>query len=202
METKPPKQRRERNYLNPEEITGILISLRPYAGTKNVSYYLEVPASGFAPNAPLSEKERARILGYDHRHQRWYEIAQQENVRPIILASGEYRYRHNGYLRVTLYTKHGKKKFYVHRLVALVCCTNDDPEHKTVTDHLDSDSFNNLPYNLEWVTPEENQRRLRQSHSWKPLSDKERERLKQRDARFSRAHRIRMQRMQESDCFN
>ena len=201
METKPPKQRRKRNYLNPEEITGILISLRSCAGTKNVSYYLEVPASGFAPNAPLSEKERVRILGYDHRYQRWYEITQQENVLPSRLANGEYRYRNSGYRHVWLYTQLGCKKFYVHRLVALFCCPNDDPEHKKVTDHLDSNPQNNLPSNLEWVTPEENNNRRLIARGWKSLSEKQREQAKQREARFSRAHRIRMQRLQESNLF-
>jgi len=201
METKPPKQRRKRKQVLPEEITGILFNLSAYAGTKNVSYYLEVPVSGFAPNAPLSEKERVRVLAYDHRYHRWYEIAQWENVYPIRFASGEYRYRKNGYLRVCLLTDRGYKKFYVHRLVALVCCPNNDPEHKKVTDHLDSNSKNNLPSNLEWVTPEENYKRRLVARGWKPYSNKKRERFRQRDARFSRAHWIRMQRLQESNLF-
>ena len=203
METKPPPQpRRERIFLQPEEITGILFSLRAYAGTKNVNYYLEVPASVFAPNALLSEKERVRILGFDLRYHRWYEASQWEDHQADRYANGEYRYRKNGYLRVTLRTEHGKKHFYVHRLVALVCCPNDDPEHKKVTDHLDSNPSNNLPSNLEWVTPEENNNRRLIARGWKPYSDKKRERIKRRDARFSRAHWIRMQRLQESDCFN
>ena len=202
METKPPKQRRKRNYLNPEEITGILFNLSPYAGTKNVTYYLEVPASGmFRNNAPSGE-QRVRILGYDHRYHRWYEVSQWENIYPIQFASGEYRYRKNGYLSVTLFTEHGRKNFYVHRLVALVCCPNDDPEHKKVTDHLDSNPQNNLPSNLEWVTPEENNNRRLALRGWNRLSDKERERHRQQKARFTRAHRMRMQRLQESDCFS
>lgn len=202
METKPPKQRRKRKQVLPEEITGIVFSLSAYAGTKNVSYYLEVPASGFAPNAPLSEKERVRVLGYNHRYQRWYEITQQENVLPSRLANGEYRYRNSGYRHVWLYTQLGSKKFYVHRLVALICCPNDDPEHKKVTDHLDSNSFNNYPSNLEWVTPEENYKRRRVTHGWKPFNDKKRERARRQCARYSRAHWIRKQRLQESDCFS
>ncbi len=202
METKPPKQRRKRKQVLPEEITGILFNLSAYAGTKNVSYYLEVPASGMSQNTPNSKEQRVRILGYDHRSQRWYEASQWEEHQAIRYASGEYKYYKNGYLRVTLYTEHGKKNFYVHRLVALVCCPNDDPEHKDVTDHRDNNRQNNLPSNLEWVTPECNQQRLRQSRGWNRLSDKRREQKNQLSARYSRAHRIRMQRMQESDCFN
>ena len=202
METKPPKQRRKRKQVRPEEITGILFSLSAYAGTKNISYYLEVPAPGLSQNTPNSKEQRVRILGYDHRYQRWYEASQWEEHQAIRYASGEYKYYKNGYLRVTLFTEHGKKNFYVHRLVALVCCPNDDPEHKDVTDHLDSNPQNNLPSNLEWVTREENNNRRLVARGWNRLSDKERERLKQQKARYSRAHWIRMQRMQESDLFN
>ena len=201
METKPPQQRRKRNYLNPEEITGILISLRAYAGTKNVSYYLEVPASGLSQNTPNSKEQRVRVLGYDHRYQRWYEASQWEEHQANRYANGEYRYRKNGYLRVTLRTELGKKNFYVHRLVALVCCPNDDPEHKDVTDHLDSNPQNNLPSNLEWVTPEENNNRRLVARGWNRLSDKQREQKNQLSARYSRAHWIRMQRLQESNLF-
>lgn len=201
METKPPPWRRKRKQVLPEEITGILISLRPYAGTKNVSYYLEVPASGMSCNAPLSGEQSVRFLGYDHRYHRWYEASQWEDHQAIRYASGEYKYYKNGYLRVTLYTEHGKKNFYVHRLVALVCCPNDDPEHKDVTDHLDSNPQNNLPSNLEWVTSEENNHRRLVARGWNRLSDKKRERFRQQSARYSRAHRIRKQRLQESNLF-
>ena len=137
----------------------------------------------------------------DRRKQRCYEVSQWENVYPIQLANGEYRYRKSGYLRVSLLTEHGRKVFYVHRLVALVCCPNDDPELKTVVDHRDNNRQNNLPSNLEWVTPECNQQRLRQSRGWKPYSDKQREQARRQFARCSRAHWIRKQRLQESNLF-
>ena len=201
METKPPPSRRKRKQVLPEEITGILFNLSPCAGTKNITYYLEVPASGMSCNAPLSGEQSVRFLAYDHRYQRWYEVGQWENVSPTRYASGEYRYSKCGYLRVSLQTEHGTKKFYVHRLVALFCCPNDDPEHKNVVDHRDNNRQNNLPSNLEWVTPECNQQRLRQSRGWKPYSDKKRVQARRQFARCSRAHWIRMQRLQESNLF-
>ena len=204
MVTKPPKQRRKRKVIMEGEIKGALYSLSAYAGTKDVQYYLEVPTPHFLFQRVTDppDSNRVRILVFDRRKQRCYEVSQWENVYPIRFASGEYRYRKCGYLRVSLQTEHGKKKFYVHRLVALVCCPNDDPEHKKVTDHRDGNPQNNLPSNLEWVTPEENNNRRLALRGWKPFSDKQREQARRQKARYSRAHRIRMQRMQESDLFN
>lgn len=204
MKTKPPKQRRKRKVIMEGEIKGALYSLSAYAGTKDVQYYLEVPTPHFLFQRVTDppDSNRVRILVFDRRKQRCYEVSQWVNVYPIRLANGEYRYRKSGYLSVTLCTEHGRKNFYVHRLVALVCCPNDDPEHKVVTDHLDSNPQNNLPSNLEWVTPEENNHRRLVARGWNRLSDKERERHRQQKARFTRAHWIRMQRLQESDCFS
>lgn len=46
------------------------------------------------------------------------------------------------------------------KLVALVFLENDDPENKTQVDHVDGDPSNDCVSNLEWVTPEENIRRM------------------------------------------
>ena len=40
----------------------------------------------------------------------------------------------------------------VHRAVALAWVKNDDPELKTVVNHIDGDPLNNRAYNLEWTT--------------------------------------------------
>ena len=203
METKPPQPRRKRKVIMEGEIKGALYSLSAYAGTKDVQYYLEVPTPHFLFQRVMDppDSNRVRILVFDRRKQRCYEVSQWENVSPTLYASGEYRYSKCGYLRVSLQTEHGTKKFYVHRLVALVCCPNDDPELKTVVDHRDNNRQNNLPSNLEWVTPEENYKRRLVARGWKPYSDKQREQARRQFARCSRAHWIRMQRLQESNLF-
>ena len=48
-----------------------------------------------------------------------------------------------------------KKSVSAHRLVALACVYNDDPEHKTVVHHIDGDPTNNRSDNLVWLTPQE-----------------------------------------------
>lgn len=58
-----------------------------------------------------------------------------------------------GYKRVTLYTPI-KKRFFVHRLVALHFC--DGYEENLVVNHIDGDKTNNKANNLEWVTRSEN----------------------------------------------
>lgn len=62
----------------------------------------------------------------------------------------------SGYQRVQLFY-HGKtKKFLRHRLVAMYFIPNDDPENKTIVNHIDGNKHNNDYTNLEWVTPSEN----------------------------------------------
>lgn len=65
------------------------------------------------------------------------------------------------YLRVQLYGRdtEGKaitKAAVVHRLVALAFIPNDDPEHKTIVDHINNDPFDNRASNLRWVTNGQN----------------------------------------------
>lgn len=59
----------------------------------------------------------------------------------------------SGYLRVGV--GHANPR-YVHILVAETFVPNDDPEQKIEVNHIDGDKNNNAWFNLEWMTPSEN----------------------------------------------
>lgn len=62
-----------------------------------------------------------------------------------------------GYLRVELVNEQGtRKKFFIHRLVALHFVDNPNTEVNNIVNHLDSDHTNNRADNLEWTTPQGN----------------------------------------------
>jgi len=59
-----------------------------------------------------------------------------------------------------MHSSFGGRSHLVHRLVATLFVHNSDPSIKTQIDHLDSVKSNNNHYNLEWVTPSQNQKRI------------------------------------------
>lgn len=108
------------------------------------------------------------IKGYEG----YYEVSNKGNVRSVQRiriennCHGGRTYRRDqgkllrptnngyGYLVIGL-RKNGKRKnHYVHRLVAEAFCEN--PNGKTVVNHIDRNKRNNDSKNLEWVTTKEN----------------------------------------------
>ena len=90
------------------------------------------------------------IIDYENN----YEISslgrvRNKNTQQILIGD----INNAGYKRVTLYTPI-KKRFFVHRLVAIHFC--DNYQEDLVVNHKDGNKLNNNADNLEWVTRSEN----------------------------------------------
>ena len=55
------------------------------------------------------------------------------------------------YARFHKQVKIGKKKYYMHRLIAMAWVENPRPDIFLVVDHIDQNELNNKPYNLRWL---------------------------------------------------
>lgn len=56
----------------------------------------------------------------------------------------------NGYLRVTMSINNKHYDRYIHRLVAIEFCKNNNPSKYTEVNHIDGNKQNNIFSNLEW----------------------------------------------------
>lgn len=84
-----------------------------------------------------------------------YSVSNFGNVRNDITNKKIYLNDKGGeYLSVNLYKNNKRKRFYVHRLVAIYFIENKD--NKPEVNHIDGDKHNNDYTNLEWVTRSEN----------------------------------------------
>lgn len=85
----------------------------------------------------------------------FYEISSFGRVRNVItnkiLASCV---KENGYYQVNLNKQGGRKKYYIHRLVAIAFIPNFD--NKPQVNHINGHKNDNVVNNLEWVTAKDN----------------------------------------------
>ena len=74
-----------------------------------------------------------------------------------------------GYYRVTLYSKNGHKRFFMHRLVAMMFIPN--PLDLKEVNHIDGNKANNSASNLEWCSRRDNELHARRTHikGYKPF---------------------------------
>jgi len=90
----------------------------------------------------------------------FYEISSLGNVRNATSNKLLTPYvKKNGYFQIDFRKKSIRKKYYIHRLVALAFIAN--PENKGEVNHKNGNKSDNTTNNLEWVTHKEN---LKHSH--------------------------------------
>ena len=101
----------------------------------------------------MKKEIRKPVPGYEES----YEVSNWGNVRSIkkdILVMRQFEHWKKYWVIYLCQPGVIKKKFFVHRLVALAFIEN--PEAKPIVNHKDGDRKNNRLDNLEWMTDSEN----------------------------------------------
>lgn len=96
---------------------------------------IDHPSIGSFPNYMVSNMGRVKSLNYNKTDREWIMKATKSKL---------------GYLQVGFRIKGKQKRFYVHRLVALMFIPNT--ENLLCINHKDEDKTNNTIENLEWCT--------------------------------------------------
>ena len=141
------------------------------------------------------------IYSYDTQTDKIRKMHPYEAVTPVKTLTRTY-YVKSGYLKISLVINGREIKRFIHRLVAMCFCENDDPVHKVEVDHKDGNRRNNRRENLEWVTRKENQQGMLDRQGWKPYSEDQLRWARSAKAHARAAHSERRSRMQEVNLFN
>jgi hypothetical protein len=86
-------------------------------------------------------REDGQIFSFPTGRRRWAKIIKPDKIN-------------TGYLRANLFNANGRKRIFVHRLVASTFIPN--PNKKPNVNHKDGNPLNNHVSNLEWCTQSEN----------------------------------------------
>jgi hypothetical protein len=107
----------------------------------------------------------------------------KNNITGKLLSS---QIQNSGYRLVHLHDNGKRKASTIHRLVALAFI--DNPELKTMVDHIDCNKLNNHVSNLRWVTACENGKYAVENGLFKNAALKAKDRMKKIGRAFSKAN--------------